>query len=358
MGGRLIAARDPDRLPARPSPGDRPRASLRSCERTWRPTRPAGSRTAGRCWNKLVLAALAARDLGTATALVANTADLLQRSELLDESERAAAELARAGAADPIAVATAALAGAGVWAHRGRHPRVAELAARAVALGDAIGPQLRLDALATLGSARTMCGEPEAALVALTAALELAATSATGAASTRRSSAWPRSTAWRPATSTQRWRTPLGPWRWPTRAATSRTGRWRGSARPGFTWLAATRNRPGSWPLEALRLCRETGDRVGEAWCLLLSADAATAAGNPGRCRRARRPGHRARRAAVPAGRGGGSGGRARPRAGRSGRPARRPRRDRASTPPARGVRRPGRAPLAGGARRRAGDAP
>ena len=230
---------------------------------------------------QLVLAALAARDLGTATALVANTADLLQRSELLDESERAAAELARAGAADPIAVATAALAGAGVWAHRGRHPRVAELAARAVALGDAIGPQLRLDALATLGSARTMCGEPDAALVALTAALELARDlgDRRGEYSAIFSMAEIHRLATRDLDAALAYTTRALALadagsdvkdRAMARFSAARVHLARGDAEPA-----------GQLAVEALRLCRETGDRVGEAWCLLLSADAATAAGNP-----------------------------------------------------------------------------
>ena len=123
---------------------------------------------------QLLRAALAAADLGTATALVANSADLLQRADLLDECVRAATELARAGAGDPAARATAAGAEAGVWAQRGRHPRVAELAERMVAEGDAIDDELLLDGLATLGAARMMCGETAAALAAQTAAVELA----------------------------------------------------------------------------------------------------------------------------------------------------------------------------------------
>ena len=212
---------------------------------------------------------------------MANTADLLQRAELLDESERAAAELARAGAGDPIAVATAALAEAGVWAQRGRHPRVAELAERAVALGDAIDPQLRLDGLATLGSARTMCGETDAALVALTAALELARDlgDRRGEYSATFSMAEIHRLATRDLDAALAYTTRALALadagsdvkdRAMARFSAARVHLARGDAEPA-----------AQLAVEALRLCRETGDRVGEAWCLLLSADAATAAGNP-----------------------------------------------------------------------------
>jgi len=180
-----------------------------------------------------------------------------------------------------LAVATAALAGAGVWAHRGRHPRVAELAARAVALGDAIGPQLRLDALATLGSARTMCGEPDAALVALTAALELARDlgDRRGEYSAIFSMAEIHRLATRDLDAALAYTTRALALadagsdvkdRAMARFSAARVHLARGDAEPA-----------GQLAVEALRLCRETGDRVGEAWCLLLSADAATAAGNP-----------------------------------------------------------------------------
>ncbi len=230
---------------------------------------------------QLVRAALAAGDLVTATALVANTADLLQRCELLDESERVAAELARAGAGDPAAGATAALAEAGVWAQRGRHPRVAELAEQVVALGDAIDPRLRLDGLATLGSARTMCGEPAAALGALGAALELARR--LGDRRGEYSATFSMAEIHRMATGD-------------LDAALEHTTRALALADAGYdvkdramarfsaarVHLARVEPEPAArLAAEALRFCRETGDRVGEAWCLLLSADAATVAGDP-----------------------------------------------------------------------------
>ena len=107
-----------------------------------------------------------------------------------------------------------------------------------------------------------MCGEPDAALVALTAALELARDlgDRRGEYSAIFGMAEIHRLATRDLDAALAYTT--RPWRWPTRAGTSRTGRWRGSARPGFTWLAATRNRAGSWPSRRCRVCRETGDRV------------------------------------------------------------------------------------------------
>ena len=232
---------------------------------------------------QLLGAALAAGDLRTATALVANTADLLQRCELLDESERAATGLARAGAGDPAARATAALAEAGVWAQRGRHPRVAELADRAAAEGEAIDSYLRLDALATVGSARMMCDQPAAALVALTAARELART--LGHRRGEYAATFGMAEIHRAATGD-------------LAAALEHTGRALALADAGSdskdramarfsaarVHLARSEAEPaGRLAAEALEFCRDSGDRVGEAWCLLLSADAATAGADPAR---------------------------------------------------------------------------
>ena len=303
---------------------------------------------------QLLRAALAAADLGTATALVANSADLLQRADLLDECVRAATELARAGAGDPAARATAAGAEAGVWAQRGRHPRVAELAERMVAEGDAIDDELLLDGLATLGAARMMCGETAAALAAQTAAVELARR--IGDRRGEYSATFTLAEIHRTATGD-------------LTAALAHTTRAleladagddvkdQAMARFSAARVRLARGEAGSaaaLAAVALRACRDTGDRVGEAWCLLLSADAATAGADPAAAvELAGRAVTLAHRLSRPDAQAGGEVALARALAALGDLPGALGR-GRAGSPAARRVRRPGGAPHAGGAGRRA----
>ena len=225
-------------------------------------------------------AAIDRGDVADAGQLLANVVTFIVRLDLLEDCEAAARRLYDAAGAELSARAVATLALGQVGAQRGRHPYVVALARDLLRDVEALGDRTRLDALIMLGTSSAMCDDTAQTLDALGAALDIARRlgdvraefqARFGLAEIYRTGVGDLDTAWtygRQALRIADGRTDLKD-RAMARFSLVRLYLARGEVEPTRK-LAA----------EALELCRSRGDRVGEAWCLLLTADSACAAGD------------------------------------------------------------------------------
>ncbi|MEP6697432.1 MAG: BTAD domain-containing putative transcriptional regulator [Pseudonocardiales bacterium] len=215
-----------------------------------------------------------------AAELLAALARPLSRLDLLDQCEAAARRLRQVSADDVPAYATATLTLGRVNTHRGRYHDAAALAEDVLRYVDQIDPATHVDALIVLGGGRAMCEDTGGAMSAFGEALSRA--EAMG--DPRRQFAARYSLAEVSMRALGDLESAMTHGMGAVALADScGDPKDRAQARFVVVRLHLARHEVGPaarLATEALELVRLSGDRAGEAWCLLLNADAARANGD------------------------------------------------------------------------------